>query len=126
MSATTRFLSMSAMMASIMATCACATVFTGTTGESQVVSNPQGAECMVAGRKVVTPGTVPVRHSPSAVQVVCTKDGYEKTYSMLESKFNGAAVGNLIFPFPWLIDLATGNAWTHEDVVQVEMEKEKA
>jgi hypothetical protein len=110
----------------VLATSACATVFTGTTGESQVLSDPQGAECTVAGRKVVTPGTVPVRHSASAVQVVCTKDGYEKSYSMLESKFNGAAIGNLIFPFPWLIDLATGNAWTHEDVVEVELDKEKA
>lgn len=63
-----------------------------------------------------------MKHSSSDVQVVCKKVGYEDSYATLDSNFNAVAIANLIFFIPWIVDLATGNAWTHEDTVHVILE----
>jgi hypothetical protein len=40
---------------------------------------------------------------------------------MLDSEFNPVALANLIFIIPWVVDLATGNAWNHAEAVNVEL-----
>lgn len=97
----------------------CATVFTGGSETAQVTSDPQGAKCEARGYSVITPGSVPVKRSSDPVQVICRKRGYEDGYGMLDSEFNPVAIANLIFIIPWVVDLATGNAWGHQDAVNV-------
>jgi len=97
----------------------CATIFSGGSETAQVSSDPEGAKCQVGGYTVVTPGQVPVKRSSHPVQVVCKKNGYEDGYGLLDSEFNGVAIANLIFIIPWVVDLATGNAWGHDDAVNV-------
>lgn len=101
----------------------CATLFSGGSGSSQVTSDPEGAKCQVGAYTVVTPGPVTVKHSASPVQVICKKEGYDDGYATLDSDFNPVAIANLIFILPWIVDLATGNAGTHDDAVNVVLAK---
>jgi hypothetical protein len=97
----------------------CATIFSGGSGSAQVMSDPEGAKCQVGAHTVVTPGSVVVKHSSSSVPVICRKEGYEDGYATLNSEFNPVAIANLVFILPWVVDLATGNAWTHDETVNV-------
>ena len=59
----------------------CATVKNGTTQDVAVLTTPAGASCTLSNEsghwKLVTPGTVRVTRSSSALEVVCTAAGYK-------------------------------------------------
>lgn len=101
----------------------CASIFTGGSGTTQVTTDPDGARCTAGGYQVISPGPVTVKHSSAPIQIICKKAGYEDGISNIDSDFNPVAIGNLIFIIPWIVDLATGNAWTHDDNVNVVLEK---
>ena len=67
----------------------CATIFTGTTDDVYINSNPSGAEIYIDGLKVgKTPATLTIkRPGLSDKEVVLKLDGYERRTFILKKSF---------------------------------------
>lgn len=90
----------------------CATLIHG--GGTQTVSIstiPLGATVRVGGQQVVSPGEVTLDRNRD-YQVVATKPGYATATTTIQSKFSWVTALDLVFWLPWVIDLASGSAYT--------------
>lgn len=94
----------------------CATLFTGTSDDIYINSNPNGAEIMIGGLKVgKTPATITVKRPGfNDKEVVLKLDGYERRAFILKKSFNAVAILNLAGILGWAIDFATGSIYKYE------------
>jgi hypothetical protein len=104
------------LLASILLITGCATLFTGTSDDIYINSNPQGAEIFIDGLKVgKTPATVTVKRPGfSDKEVVLKLDGYERRIFILKKSFNAVAILNLGSLVGWIIDFATGSIFKYD------------
>jgi hypothetical protein len=90
----------------------CATLIHG--GGTQTVSistEPPGATVAVGGQQIIAPAEVTLDRNRN-YQIIATKEGYNTATSMIQSRFSWVTVLDLIFIFPWVIDLISGSAYT--------------
>ena len=80
----------------------CATVTSGTTQTITVASEPAGAACEMRRDGALlmalqsTPQAVIVPRSKNTIELVCKRIDHEPTTEMLELKFSGATIGNVL------------------------------
>jgi len=88
----------------------CATLFTGTTDDVYINSNPKGANIYIDGLKVgKTPATITIKRPGFGEKEVSLEiDGYERRVFLLKKEFNAVAILNLGGILGWIIDFATG------------------
>ncbi|TWT10181.1 hypothetical protein [Reyranella sp. CPCC 100927] len=109
----------------------CATVAGGTSQDIVVETDPPGAACTVArgtegaiGSVASTPGKLTVKRRKEALQVTCTRAGYDQTAEIVDSKLRGATIGNIILLGGLLgvaVDAASGANNDYPDSVLVIM-----
>lgn len=109
----------------------CATVMKGTTQKISVNTNPQGAACDVSreGAKLSslpqTPATVEVSRDKNALSFSCTKapEHAEATAYTVESKFNGATLGNILLGgvVGVVVDASTGSNYSYPENVTIDL-----
>ena len=104
------------MVVSILLMTGCATLFTGTSDDIYINSNPDGAEIMIGGLKVgKTPATITVKRPGfNDKEVVLKLDGFERRTFILKKNFNAVAILNLAGILGWAIDFATGSIYKYE------------
>jgi hypothetical protein len=94
-----------------LATGGCATMFTGSTQQLTVSSQPPGARVMVNGAySGVTPVALLLRTEHDYI-LTLQREGYRDTTGTVFREFNPVAVLNLVSLVCWAIDLATGAIW---------------
>lgn len=80
----------------------CATITKGDRQEIQVSTDPPGAKCELRRNSEVlalvepTPDVASINKNAAAIEVTCTKPGYQPATEQLSSQFNGATFGNLL------------------------------
>jgi len=101
---------------SILLMTGCATLFTGTSDDIYINSNPSGAEIMIGGLKVgKTPATLTIKRPGfNDKEVVLKLDGYERRTFILKKSFNSVAILNLAGILGWAVDFATGAIYKYE------------
>ncbi len=81
----------------------CATIVDGTTQTLTVRTAPVGATCSilrgadVVGMVPATPGTIQLHRERPDLTVVCDKPGWDRSVTVIPSKFTAVTVGNLFF-----------------------------
>ena len=94
-----------------LATGGCATMFTGSTQQLTVSSQPPGARVMLNGvYSGVTPVALLLKTEHDYV-LTLQREGYRDTTGTVFREFNPVAVLNLLSLVCWAIDLATGALW---------------
>jgi hypothetical protein len=99
-------------LAAILLNSSCATLIHG--GGTQTVSvstEPPGATVAVGGQQIVTPAEITLDRNRN-YQVIATKEGYDTATSTIQSRFSWVTVLDVVFIFPWVIDLVSGSAYT--------------
>jgi hypothetical protein len=108
---------------------ACATITQGTT-QSVLVSTGDvtGATCTLSSSRVstvsvVTPGAVVINKGRDPVNVSCTKDCYQPSLGVIDSKINPATAGNILLGgvIGLAIDATTGATRQYDGTVTVTM-----
>ena len=88
----------------------------------------EGAECLLTGGRdgavrqtVTTPSTVQVRRAKAALNVACSKPGYQTASRIVESKMEGTTGGNVLAGgFVGLgVDAMTGAMFKYPDTILV-------
>jgi hypothetical protein len=104
------------IIVSILLMTGCATLFTGTSDDIYINSNPSGAEIMIGGLKVgKTPATLTIKRPGfNDKEVVLKLDGYERRTFILKKSFNSVAILNLAGILGWAVDFATGAIYKYE------------
>ena len=108
----------------------CGTIVSGTQ-QSIFVDTPHvdGAECKLTDSKKgawhlpSTPGSVSVLKGDGPMNVVCTKEGYERGITSVDETLAGATLGNIILGggVGFLVDAASGAAQKYPDSIVVWM-----
>ena len=94
-----------------LATGGCATMFTGSTQQLTVSSQPPGARVMVNGAySGVTPVALLLKTDHDYV-LSLQREGFRDTTGTVFREFNPVAVLNLFSLVCWAIDVATGAIW---------------
>jgi len=104
------------VLAGTMSLTACASIFTGTSQEINVTTDPSGAACQVQRKNEVigfidsTPGAVTVDKSMSDITIVCAKQGYANMGSTADSSFQPVTLANIILGgvIGIIVDASTG------------------
>ena len=125
-------LSVAAALLSLAGLTSCASIVDGSSQSLSVetISNgnsvPQ-ASCELSSNKgtwfVNTPGSVTVHRGYDALNVKCTKDGYQDGIATVKSSTKAMAAGNLLFGgvIGAGVDMGTGAAYDYPNLVQVPM-----
>lgn len=91
----------------------------------------EGADCLVTGgrdgalrEKFQTPAEVQIRRAKTAIDVECSKAGYQTATRTIESKMEGTTGGNVVLGgFAGLgVDAMTGAMFKYPDTIMIEME----
>jgi len=91
-----------ALLGAVTLLASCATVTSGTTQTIGIVSEPGGATCemrrdgALLASVHLTPEVVLIPRSKATIELTCRRDGHEPTTEMVESKFSGATIGNVL------------------------------
>lgn len=122
-----------AAVASAVVSSGCSTI---ANGKHQAVKfstgNVEGADCVVTGGRdggvnesFATPATVQIRRAKSAIDVACSKDGYETATRRVESKMEGTTGGNVVAGgFVGLgVDAMTGAMFKYPDTILLRMQR---
>ena len=97
-----RLLSVILFGAITLGTSACATLTTGSSQSVTINTEPSGAICTLSrgGSPIAivnpTPGTVAVSKSMKNIFILCKKDGFQDSPGILEARFQGMTIGNVI------------------------------
>lgn len=112
---------------------ACSTIANGKNQAVQFTTGDvEGADCKVTeGRDgavnlaFVTPAEVQVRRAKAAIEVECSKAGYQTATRRVESKMEGSTGGNVVAGgFVGLgVDAMTGAMFKYPDTIVVKMEQ---
>lgn len=117
---------------SILPLTACASIVDGETQtlSVQTMNNGDpvsGAQCTLSSNKgtwfVRTPGTVSVHRSYDALNVKCSKKGYDDTILAVKSTTKGMAYGNILAGgiIGAGVDMETGAAYNYPDLITLQM-----
>jgi len=91
----------------------------------------EGADCKVTGGRdgavdlsFVTPAEVQVRRAKAAIDVACSKDGYQTATRTVESKMEGTTGGNVLAGgFVGLgVDAMTGAMFKYPETIKLELQ----
>lgn len=102
------------VLAVIMISTSCATLFTGTRQNVSIDSNPQGADIIIDGQKMgTTPAKIKVDRELDALlyggkEIQFELEGYKKIGYELDARLNSVAIINFFNPVFWGIDIVTG------------------
>jgi len=109
----------------------CSTIANGKHQAVQfTTADVEGAACKVTGGRdgavsldFVTPAEVQVRRAKAAIDVECSKDGYETATRTVESKMEGSTGGNVVAGgFVGLgVDAMTGAMFKYPDTIVLKM-----
>lgn len=117
----------------------CATIFSGSTQTVTISSDPSDAKVKIYNKAGIlisnseTPQTISLKRGRGffcgeTYRVVISKENYEETEIIVDSRFNGWYAGNVIFGGLLgllIIDPATGAMWTlSPDMVSAELTKQ--
>lgn len=86
-----------------------------------------GAQCSLNNNKgtwfVRTPGTVTVHRAYGALNVTCTKKGYQQARAKVDSSTKGMAFGNILFGgvIGAGVDMSDGAAYNYPKLITVPM-----
>ncbi|WP_298282478.1 hypothetical protein [Acidocella sp.] len=108
----------------------CASIVDGQTQALSVQTTTDGnqisgAQCSLTNNKgtwfVNTPGTVSVHRAYDAMNVKCTKDGYDPGIETVQSSTKGMAFGNVLFGgvIGAGVDMSTGAAYDYPELITV-------
>ncbi|MGI9175756.1 MAG: PEGA domain-containing protein [Rhodothermales bacterium] len=88
----------------------CATLFSGTTDQVTINSDPDGARILVDGLdQGTTPATISVkRPGLGDKQVTLRLDGYQDRTFTLQKGFNTVSIINIFVPVGFIVDIVTG------------------
>lgn len=105
----------------------CATVFTGTSDQISVSTEPSGAKLFLNGNDMGrTPVTVPVARSLGTTMMSVRKPGYEDKTFALQSSFNTIAILDIFLWPTFIIDAATGSIIKYSQTsYNIELEKKQ-
>lgn len=99
------------VLALITALCSgCATIMNGSTQAVHIRSKPEGANCLVGGRSVVTPTTIRL-HRGRNYQVECLALGFFPAYASISGRLSGWTFVNLLGLIGLAIDFDNGAAF---------------
>jgi len=106
----------------------CATVFTGTSDQISVSTEPSGAKLYLNGNDMGrTPITVPVSRSLGTTMMSVKKPGFEDKTFALQSSFNTIAILDIFLWPTFIIDAATGSIVKYSQTsYNLELEKKDA
>lgn len=94
-----------------LASSGCATMFTGSTQQVTVSSQPPGARVMVNGAYTgVTPVALLLKTERDQT-ITLQREGYRDSTGVVFREFNPVAALNLLSLVCWAIDIATGAIW---------------
>ncbi|GGX75284.1 hypothetical protein GCM10011309_26880 [Litorimonas cladophorae] len=120
-----------AALAASISLSACSTIANGKNQAVQFTTGDvEGADCVVSGGrdgavnlKFSTPAEVQVRRAKAAIDVECSKAGYETASRTVESKMEGSTGGNVVAGgFVGLgVDAMTGAMFKYPDTIIVKM-----
>lgn len=86
----------------------CATVFSPSTDNVTIRSNPPGATVFLDGMRVgKTPATFPVSRGIAPPQIEVKAPGYANQPVIMQNKFNAVSLLNIFFWPGFLVDVAT-------------------
>jgi hypothetical protein len=89
----------------------CATMFTGSSQQVTVSSQPPGARVIVnGGYSGVTPVSLLLK-TERDYTVTLQREGFQDTTAPIFREFNPVAVLNLVSLVCWVVDVATGALW---------------
>ena len=86
-----------------------------------------GANCTLTSNKgtwyVTTPGSVTVHRGYDALNIKCTKDGFQPAVETVKSSTKGMAFGNILFGgiIGAGVDMKTGAAYDYPNLITVSM-----
>jgi len=105
----------------------CATIFTGTSDQISVNTEPSGAKLFLNGNDMGrTPVTVPVSRSLGTTMMSVKKPGYEDKSFALQSSFNTIAILDIFLWPTFIIDAATGSIVKYSQTsYNLELEKKQ-
>ena len=106
---------------------ACSSIIDGTSQTISVNTTPPGALCKVHRNGEVvaevspTPAGFKTQKSKHNLNVICEKDGYQKTEFLVKSGFAGTTVASIILggEIFWAIDSASGAANKYEEILNI-------
>jgi hypothetical protein len=119
----TSLLRCSLIIATLLLSSSCGTLFTGTSDLVTITSTPSGAKVNVDGMYIgVSPVTTTLKRSNDHT-VLIRLDGYTDASAVITRSFNAISILNLLSPLCWLVDVVTGGIWKFDrDVLGVELE----
>jgi hypothetical protein len=110
----------------------CSTIANGKNQAVQFTTGAvEGADCLVTGGRdgalresFQTPAEVQIRRAKTAIDVECSKDGYQTASRTVESKMEGTTGGNVVAGgFVGLgVDAMTGAMFKYPDTILLELE----
>lgn len=102
----------------------CATIFTGSSDNVSVMSEPTGGKVYINGNFM---GNTPVNLNlkrDKDYNIMVKKDGYEPANATLTRSFNAVAILNLAGLLCWVVDIVTGAMWKFDqNAITVTLEK---
>lgn len=117
------------LIAVLLSTSGCATLFSGSSDEVTFESEPPGAMVRINGiDKGETPVTVSVDRDAvwfsDRNQVTMLKDGYEERSFAMQTEWVPISILNMFTGVGWVVDVYTGNMWKSQPT-SYDMELEK-
>jgi len=115
------------ILAALVFSTSCATLFTGTRQKVTIDSNPQGAKVIIDGQKVgVTPANVRVDRELDALleggkEIRLEMLGYRESGYELDAELNAVSIFNFFNPLFWGIDIVTGAVTKYENYYNFEL-----
>lgn len=125
---------LSIITASTLLLTACSTITSGTTQPLTVLTpGVEGAECTLVDTKPSTwrvqktPETVEVNKGDGPMTITCKKSGFKTTEYVMEERFAGATLGNVLIGggVGIIVDAASGAAQDYPDDIKIWMEPNK-
>ena len=88
----------------------CATLFSGTSDQVTINSEPEGAQILIDGiDRGTTPATISVKRPGfDDTQVTLSLDGYRDRVFSLQTEFNTVGILNIFAPIGFVVDFLTG------------------
>jgi len=108
----------------------CATVISGDETDTQITSDPSGAECELTGDDyntiVRTPANVELDSDAAPVMIVCRMDGHREAAEEIDTSMDGSIFGNILLGgiIGVVVDAAAGSGMKYPDSVDLVLKPE--
>ncbi|HKX07444.1 MAG TPA: hypothetical protein VJN67_04590 [Stellaceae bacterium] len=123
-----------AVIASLPALVACASISSGTSQKLTINTDPSGADCQLMvkdaaiGNVNPTPGAITVKRASDSIRVTCRKDGYQDATYVNKPGLEAATLGNIVLGgvIGLAVDAASGANNRYEEVMTLRLEPASA